>query len=150
MAKRGWGEGHSEEHMLCSTGPCFQFPDTHGAPQGIEAKGKPASDSKKPFEPNQEPTQQAKKPSGQPGLWCGAVGTIHPNTRLGVPGAHLLHQCALGSAVTETRIGGQVLTSRHLAPALLEMYTLVLLAKLFPTDPMMQEEQALFSPSHSP
>lgn len=36
--------------------------------------------------------------------------------------------------------GCGVLTSRHRAPALLEMYTFVLLAKFFPTEPKMQEE----------
>lgn len=35
---------------------------------------------------------------------------------------------------------GAELTSRHRAPALLEMYTLVLLAKFFPTEPKTQEE----------
>ena len=33
---------------------------------------------------------------------------------------------------------GRGLTSRHRAPALLETYTFVLLAKFFPTDPTMQ------------
>ena len=33
------------------------------------------------------------------------------------------------------------LTSRHRAPALLEIYTFVLLARFFPTEPKMQEEQ---------
>lgn len=37
------------------------------------------------------------------------------------------------------RGGGGELTSRHRAPALLEMYTFVLLAKFFPTEPKMQE-----------
>lgn len=32
------------------------------------------------------------------------------------------------------------LTSRHRAPALLETYTLILLAKFFPTEPEAQEE----------
>lgn len=35
---------------------------------------------------------------------------------------------------------GEGLTSRHLAPALLEMYTFVLLAKFFPTEPKTQEK----------
>lgn len=36
---------------------------------------------------------------------------------------------------------GWGLTSRHRAPALLEMYTFVLLAKFFPTEPKTQAEQ---------
>lgn len=41
-------------------------------------------------------------------------------------------------------VGGGELTSRHRAPALLEMYTFVLLAKFFPTEPKTQEESLLF------
>ena len=42
------------------------------------------------------------------------------------------------SSLLQTRMGA--LTSRHRAPALLEMYTFILLAKFFPTEPEMQEE----------